>query len=1104
MDNNTLFVKNAEGEPDTQAQIIIQNKIDYTPKVSVIIPVYNTEEYLRECLDSVVSQTLKEIEIICVDDGSTDGSLEILKEYAKKDERITVITQQNLHAGVARNAGLAVAKGEYLSFLDSDDFFELEMLEELYEHSQSLGAEICVFPADSYNIKNNTYSPMPWSFRENRVPNKKSFSADDIKKFIFNFSQPWAWNKFFLTSYIREHTIAFQSVKRTNDFYFTFMALTQAKKISTLNKVLVHYRTGQLTNLQATNADSPKAFYHAYMKTKNKLMDLGLFQKYEQSFVNNVIGGSQYNLGSIKDENTKENLREELAEKLAYDLGIMQHLNNLEYFYDKALVHNFYANVLMYRLPKIKYATPPKVSVIMPCYNTAPYLRQALDSVVNQTLKDIEIIAVDDGSTDDSGRILDEYAARDGRLRVIHKANAGYGHSMNVGLDNASGEYIGILEPDDYLALDMYETLYNKAKEFDLDVVKSDYFKFDSDNGAYKYTKEKLSDKPDYYNVLMSPNDFPDLLLRFTTNWAGIFKRDFLQKFNIRHNETPGAAYQDNGFWVQTMYQAKRIMFLENNFYCYRQDNPNQSMRKRNNLWTIPDEYDFIDKVFENNNAMLKYRKIYCYRKFNAYTFHLKARISPEYWTEYLTRMAEVFRKEEEQGYLDFSCFSESAAKELRLILEKNFDGYRHLNIKALSVIIPVYNVENYLRECLDSVINQTLKDIEIICVDDGSTDNSLEILKEYAAKDKRITLLTQTNQKQGAARNNALNIAKGEYVMFVDSDDYVDLSACEKLYSRCRELDLDMLSYGGTNFDNDTRESLPSPYYEFKYLPADWDEEVFNYKDCISFLTKMAVTTWLTIYKRSFLKKNNIFFPEKLYFEDNVFFIKAVTQADRISIDRASYYHRRIHQSQTTQNWDKHFNDYLAITDILLSWIKEHKNDLLSAYTESYLRTALNFYDKFSFKEKEIYYENLRELVERYTTAFSPLGLISLAQKVCGGSNTSSPLLYKDIGLGCNTWCEPRNVSGNAYTYDLSDNIYTRYVSWDPIKEGSCDVEIVRLSAVEKRSKRVVEFPVDKIISSGKISGRRVEFRNQKCWIGCAVEGAYESFTVEASVSRV
>ena len=151
MKQHIITVKNAEGDPDTKAEILIQNKINYTPKVSVIIPVYNVEEYLRECLDSVVNQTLKEIEIICVDDGSTDNSLEILKEYAKKDSRITVITQQNLHAGVARNAGLAVARGEYLSFLDSDDFFELNMLEETYEVAKTENSDLTFYQYKNYN-----------------------------------------------------------------------------------------------------------------------------------------------------------------------------------------------------------------------------------------------------------------------------------------------------------------------------------------------------------------------------------------------------------------------------------------------------------------------------------------------------------------------------------------------------------------------------------------------------------------------------------------------------------------------------------------------------------------------------------------------------------------------------------------------------------------------------------------------------------------------------------------------------------------------------------------------------------------------------------------
>ena len=155
------------------------------------------------------------------------------------------------------------------------------------------------------------------------------------------------------------------------------------------------------------------------------------------------------------------------------------------------------------------------------------------------------------------------------------------------------------------------------------------------------------------------------------------------------------------------------------------------------------------------------------------------------------------------------------------------------------------------------------------------------------------------------------------------------------------------------------------------------------------------------------------------------------------------------------------------------------------------------------------MYIKKLKDLIERYTTCFDSLSLISLAQGICNEDfSINPPLLFKDLGVGCNTWCEPKTITGDdikSYTYDLSDNIYTRYVSWDPIREGSCDVEIIRLYAVEKRTKKIVEFPVNKIVSSGKVSENKVEFRNQKgCWIGCTVEGAYESFTVEAKIKNI
>ena len=177
-----ITVKNADGDPDTTAEILIQNKIKYTPKVSVIIPVYNVEKYLRECLDSLVNQTLKEIEIICVDDGSTDSSLDILKEYASKDNRITVIKQQNLHAGVARNAGLSVARGEYVHFLDSDDWVSVDNYSKLYDITLAHKANVIKFCSYSFDDKTkqvvDTYFTRMGAIDVNKFDNFLTFKKD--------------------------------------------------------------------------------------------------------------------------------------------------------------------------------------------------------------------------------------------------------------------------------------------------------------------------------------------------------------------------------------------------------------------------------------------------------------------------------------------------------------------------------------------------------------------------------------------------------------------------------------------------------------------------------------------------------------------------------------------------------------------------------------------------------------------------------------------------------------------------------------------------------------------------------------------------------------
>lgn len=234
----------------------------------------------------------------------------------------------------------------------------------------------------------------------------------------------------------------------------------------------------------------------------------------------------------------------------------------------------------------------PRVSVIVPVYNTKRYLPQCLDSICSQTIEELEIICVDDGSTDGSGELLDGYALRDPRVRVLHRPNRGYGAAMNAGLEAARGEYIGIVESDDCIQPQMYETLCRAAAENDLDLVKADaYYWIESAGYQHRIHYKHLEDAYDRVLGDEDRNVFFDFYMNI---WTGIYKRAFLEEHGIRFHESPGASYQDNGFWIQTLCYCSRAMWLSQAFYLYRQDNPEASVKSRGKMMAMAEEYEHL------------------------------------------------------------------------------------------------------------------------------------------------------------------------------------------------------------------------------------------------------------------------------------------------------------------------------------------------------------------------------------------------------------------------------------------------------------------------------------------------------------------------------
>lgn len=302
-----------------------------SPKISVILPVYNEEKYLSQCLDSICVQTIHNIEILCIDDGSTDGSNELLQRYAVRDQRVRLFVQKNKGAGAARNLGIRHAKGEYYAFLDSDDFYEPEMLEKSLKSLEAYNSDFAVVGSDQYNEKTRTYWKDLSVVNENALPPYMPFKHRELTENVFRCFVGWAWDKVYRRSFIEKHDLWFQEQRTSNDLLFVFSALVLARKISVVNEILAHHRIGNTTALSVTREKSWHCFYDALIALKERLIMEGIYWELEQDFINYALYFSLWNLQTLA-EPQKSRLREKLYGEWFSALGITT--KNADYFYE--------------------------------------------------------------------------------------------------------------------------------------------------------------------------------------------------------------------------------------------------------------------------------------------------------------------------------------------------------------------------------------------------------------------------------------------------------------------------------------------------------------------------------------------------------------------------------------------------------------------------------------------------------------------------------------------------------------------------------------------------------------------------------------------------
>ena len=269
-----------------------------TPAVSIIMPVYNAEKFLREALDTVLAQTMTDIEVLCVDDGSTDSSLDILHEYTAKDPRVTVYTQHHQFAGAARNLGIKHAAGKYLLFLDADDIFDPRMVEKSYARAEETSADICVFGGELYFEDTGERRPMPNLCRAELFP-ETVFSAKDHPNDIFSISTSGPWNKLFRREFIVDEGIEFQNTRSAEDIAFVLTAIACAERITLLNEPLLSYRQHS-ASLEHTQDIDPLSFYEAQCELRKRLTARGLYEPLENAFAAFAAADCLYSLSIRK------------------------------------------------------------------------------------------------------------------------------------------------------------------------------------------------------------------------------------------------------------------------------------------------------------------------------------------------------------------------------------------------------------------------------------------------------------------------------------------------------------------------------------------------------------------------------------------------------------------------------------------------------------------------------------------------------------------------------------------------------------------------------------------------------------------------------------
>lgn len=568
-------------------------RIDSSPLVSVVVPVYNTEKYLDRCMASIVAQTHRNLEIIIVDDGSTDSSPQMADKWAGADKRIKVVHKANGGQSSARNAGMRIATGKYVGFVDSDDYVEMDMFGDLAQvlesHPLCDVAKCAVAVEYTYDV----------SERERK--STESYLRDPVKGEVRPGGDVVAdtdvcpVDKLYRLDFLRNNGIEFPEGTKNEDEAFFFEVFCRVRNCYYLPKKYYRY----LRNEGGTMAKQQNAAEEGKLPDAVRVFSF-IAELLERENRRDLLGALYRHMVGLVQRFRDTAVEDAVSDCIA---GILRRTNAFYYadtIYgsDRTWVTRRVFELMNRRTPErengfrvprewfpksvgkeIRASASPVVSFIVPVYNAEKYIAAALESLRRQTFPDFEVVCVDDGSIDDSGKILDFYAGIDSRIKVWHNENGGVSKARNFGLAKASGKYVAFMDGDDKLHPRMAAATLMMAARDRLDAVMFDYRCFACDTlkpiDHYWRLAKHVNAFP--RDRVFAPSDATNIPI-YGSCCVWLWDRNFL---SCEVKPFPGIKLGEDLAWVlDALSKVRRMRVLNAPFYEYRRGNPSSAVSR--------------------------------------------------------------------------------------------------------------------------------------------------------------------------------------------------------------------------------------------------------------------------------------------------------------------------------------------------------------------------------------------------------------------------------------------------------------------------------------------------------------------------------------------